>query len=52
MNFGHHADPYARGDACDPDLTRLLAAWPSLREPLRRAIRALLDSQSSSGRAA
>ncbi len=28
----------------DPDLARLVAAWPSLPEPIRRAVLALIDS--------
>ena len=30
--------------AADADLARLLTAWPALSQPIRRAIRALLDS--------
>ena len=29
----------------DPDLARVVAAWPALPEPLRRAVLALVDSQ-------
>jgi hypothetical protein len=28
----------------DPDLARLVAAWPMLPEPIRRAVLALIDS--------
>lgn len=31
--------------ARDPDLARLIAAWPTLPEPIRRAILALVGSQ-------
>jgi len=29
---------------CDPYLSAVVAAWPNLLEPIRRAIMALLDS--------
>jgi hypothetical protein len=28
----------------DPDLARIIAAWPTLAEPIRRAIMALVES--------
>jgi hypothetical protein len=28
----------------DPDLARILAAWPTLPEPIRRAVLALVES--------
>lgn len=30
--------------ALDPDLSRILAAWPTLPEPIRRAVLALVGS--------
>jgi hypothetical protein len=33
--------------ASDPDLTRIIDAWPSLPEPIRRAMLALLSSTVS-----
>jgi hypothetical protein len=29
----------------DPDLARVVAAWPDLPKPIRRAVLALVDSQ-------
>ena len=31
----------------DPELARLLTAWPGLSEPIRRAIRALFESDTT-----
>lgn len=42
------SEPLAYSLACetpiDPDLARLLAAWPLLSPPIKAAIRAMLDS--------
>jgi hypothetical protein len=34
----------AKSGAVDPDLSRLLSAWPTLADPIRRAILALVES--------
>jgi hypothetical protein len=31
------------GGALDPDLAKIVAAWPSLPEPIRRAVLALIE---------
>jgi hypothetical protein len=31
----------------DPDLSRVVAAWPMLAEPIRRAVLALIDSANA-----
>jgi hypothetical protein len=30
--------------ATDPDLARVLAAWPTMPDPIRRAVLALIES--------
>lgn len=30
------------GPACDPELAKVVAAWPALAEPIRRAVLALV----------
>jgi len=34
----------AESGAVDPDLARILEAWPNLPEPIRRAMLALVNS--------
>lgn len=36
----------------DPDLARLAAAWPTLPEPIRAAVRALVDAARPTDRPA
>jgi hypothetical protein len=33
----------------DPDLTRILDAWPTLPDPIRRAVMALVETSSPPG---
>jgi hypothetical protein len=33
----------AESGALDPDLAKIVAAWPSLPEPIRRAVLALIE---------
>ena len=38
------AQPLAQNSAADAGLDRLIAAWPSLAEPIRRAVLALVEA--------
>ena len=38
------SDDESEGGNDDPDLSRLLAAWPTLPEPIRRAMLAILEA--------
>ena len=40
------AAPCTRRDQTDPDLNRIVAAWSDLPDAIRRAMRALVDSQA------
>lgn len=39
-------EPLARESGKDPDLARIVAAWPNLPDPIRRAVLALVDATS------
>lgn len=41
---GHFTQTFARESATDPDLTLVLERWPTLPEPIKAAIRALVGS--------
>ena len=38
------SDDECEGGNDDPDLSRLIAAWPTLSEPIRRAMLAILEA--------
>ncbi len=38
------SDDESEGGNDDPDLSRLIAAWPTLSEPIRRAMLAILEA--------
>ncbi len=38
------SDDLIAGETLDPDLARVVAAWPTLSEPIRRAVLALIGS--------
>ncbi len=42
------SDDESEGGNDDPDLSRLVAAWPTLAEPLKAAIRAMIASATGS----
>ena len=42
------SDDENEGGNDDPDLSRLVAAWPTLAEPLKAAIRAMIASATGS----
>ena len=49
MTIGRSAgrsDDESEGGNDDPDLARLIVAWPTLSEPIRRAMLAILEATS------
>ena len=38
------SDGESEGGGEDPDISRLIAAWPTLSEPIRRAMLAILEA--------
>ena len=51
MTIGRSAgrsDDESEGGNDEPDLSRLIAAWPTLAEPLKAAIRAMIASATAS----
>ncbi len=43
------SDKQSEGGFADADLTALVAAWPTLSEPIKAAIRALIGSAAAAG---
>ena len=43
------SDLQSEGGISDPELARLVAAWPMLAEPLRRAMLAMIDATERRG---